>query len=168
MSRLQICPPALSGICKPSPLLAGPPTPPLGARGNRARLLEATNFFRRGRGGCHCPHRRGRPGLGWNSTPAPLPWVALTLLRFARLNATAILPTPPGLDAARPVPKYQIPALQGPAVGLAPALHPGFSGGTDTLVLITSSSGSPIPGSPPLLAWVSCPRVTRNYSTHKI
>lgn len=102
------------------------------------------------------------------ATPAPLPWVALTLLRFARLNATAILPTPPGLDAARPVPKYQIPALQGPAVGLAPALHPGFSGGTDTLVLITSSSGSPIPGSPPLLAWVSCPRVTRNYSIHKI
>lgn len=73
MSRLQVCPPALSGICKPSPLLADLPTPPLAARGNRARLLEATDFFRPGGGGCHYSHRRGRPGCGWNSTPAPPP-----------------------------------------------------------------------------------------------
>lgn len=72
---------------------------------------------------------------------APLPWVALTLLLFAQLDATVTLPTPPGLDAVHTVPRYQTPALRGPAVGPAPALHPGCSEGTDTLVLIASISG---------------------------
>lgn len=102
--------------------LARPPTPPLAARGTRGRLLVATSFCvgpgRLALPAARAPGRRRRQ-LEQHSRPSPL---------FAQLDATGILPTPPGLDAARPLPRSQTPAPQGPAVGPAPALHPGRLG----------------------------------------
>lgn len=130
--------------------LARPPTPPLAARGTRGRLLVATSFCV-GLGRLALPAARA-PGrrLEQHSRPSPL----------GRLGPPPVCTagrhwdSPPGLDADRPLPRCQTPAPQVPAVGPAPALHPGRFGGADTLVpssLKRVRSGSPVPCAPRLL-----------------